>query len=328
MDTAWTQILSKTLSLGEENEMRVLFNDTDCLEKRQFSPIHDIVLGLKKGNVETEALMSSSFINSGDSNGRTPLSWAASRGDFKIVGSLIRLGANPNLISVCDMSPLHFAMRPTSPRCIVPLLAAGAKVDQLSDWQQTPLHHAASYQDDIRFLEPLIDSGAEVNARDRDGNTPLGCAALQNHPRSAAFLLDCGADIDSQTPSGWNALLMSVDCNSHAALRLLLQRGADPTLKLSTGCTILHRVAERGDIKTIEILTAARLKEVDINAVNSENCTARDLIRRRDQISVEFVASFETLLKSIQPRVFEQGETHESDEDDAAQFADAEEYLI
>jgi hypothetical protein len=74
MDTAWTQILSKTLSLGEENEMRVLFNDNDCLEKRQFSPIHDIVLGLKKGDVETEALMSSSFINSGDSNGRTPLS--------------------------------------------------------------------------------------------------------------------------------------------------------------------------------------------------------------------------------------------------------------
>jgi ankyrin repeat protein len=219
-------------------------------------------------------------------------------------------------------------MRPTSPRCIVPLLAAGAKVDQLSDWQQTPLHHAASYQDDIRFLEPLIDSGAEVNARDRDGNTPLGCAALQDHPRSAAFLLDCGADIDSQTPSGWNALLMSVDCNSHAVLRLLLQRGADPTLKLSTGCTILHRVAERGDIKTIEILTAARLKEVDINAVNSENCTARDLIRGRDQISAEFVASFETLLKSMQPRVFERGEAHESDEDDAAQFADAEEYLI
>ena len=328
MDTAWTQILSKTLSLGEENEMRVLFSDTDCLEKRQFSPIHDIVLGLKKGDVETEALVSSSFINSGDSNGRTSLSWAASRGDFKIVRSLVRLGANPNLVSVCEMSPLHFAMRPSSPRCIVPLLAAGAKVDQLSDWLQTPLHHAASYQDDIRFLEPLIDSGAKLNARDRDGNTPLGCAALKNHFHSAAFLLDCGADIDSQTPSGWSALLMSVDCNSHAVLRLLLEHGADPTLKLSTGCTILHRVGERGDIKTVETLIAAGLKEVDINAVNSENRTARDLTRRRDQISAEFDASFETLLKSIQPRVFEQGETHGTDEDDASHFVDAEEYLI
>lgn len=62
--------------------------------------------------------------------------------------------------------------------------------------------------------------------------------------------------------------------------------------------------------------------------MNSENCTARDLIHRRGQVSAEFVASFETLLKSIQPRVFEQGETHENDEDNAAQFADAEEYLI
>jgi ankyrin repeat protein len=138
MDTAWTQILSGTLSSEEEDAMRSLFNDTDCLEKRQFSPLHDVVLGLKKGDMEAEVLTSSSFINSVDSNGRTPLSWAASRGDVRIVQSLIRLGANPNIVSVCDMSPLHFAMRATTPRCIVPLLAAGGKVDRLSDWLQTP----------------------------------------------------------------------------------------------------------------------------------------------------------------------------------------------
>lgn len=89
------------------------------------------------------------------------------------------------------MSPLHFAVRPASYRCITPLLAAGACLDELTDWLQTPLHHAAAYRKDPRFLETLIDPAANVNVRDKDGNTPLACAALSPHARSAALLLAC-----------------------------------------------------------------------------------------------------------------------------------------
>jgi len=327
MDAAWTQILSGTLSSTQEAQMRMLFNDSDCLEKRQFSPVHDIVLGLKQGDLEQEILTSSASINTIDSNGRTPLSWAASRGDTRLIQSLIRLGANPNIVSVCYMSPLHYAVRAASPRTIVSLLAAGAKVDQRTDWGQTPLHHAASYQNDTRYIEPLLDCGADVAAPDRDGNTPLGCAALNNNWKVAAYLLESGADVDSQTPDGWTALLMSVDCNSHATLRLLLRYAADPTIKLKTGYTIIHRAAMHGDIETITILKEARLKGIDIGAVNCNNNTARDLVLSRDPNQGELVTAFEKLLLSVQKTPLSGSGNDEDDEYDATDFFDAEEHL-
>jgi ankyrin repeat protein len=258
------------------------------------------VLDFRKEDFDTQLPALTFLINATDSQGRTALSWAAARGDVQIVKKLLRCGADPNIGSSCDMVPLHFAMRPASPRSIVPLLAAGANVNYMSNWLQTPLHHAAAYKDDVRFLEPLIDSGADVNARDFDGNTPLGCAALSDHVKSIELLLESGANINNRDLRGWTAILDAVDSNSHRSITVLLKNGADYTLPLNTGCTVLHRAAERGDIETIQILTKAGMKNLPIDATNDSGFCARSVLQNRPGVSSDLASAFDRLLSSIQ----------------------------
>jgi len=48
----------------------------------------------------------------------------------------------------------------------------------------------------------LLDAGADPNARDKDGNTPLHRAAQGGSPETVAALLDAGADLEARAEDG------------------------------------------------------------------------------------------------------------------------------
>ena len=55
-------------------------------------------------------------------------------------------------------------------------LAAGADVNARERGGHTPLHLAACCNDNPAVIAALLEAGAEVNARDEDGDTPLHLA--------------------------------------------------------------------------------------------------------------------------------------------------------
>jgi ankyrin repeat protein len=80
-------------------------------------------------------------------------------------------------------------------------------------------------------LLALLDSGADVNARNDAGYTPLLCAARNGEGEAVRLLLERGADVNAQAEGdGATALHLAV-CGGHdEAARLLLACGADPSL--------------------------------------------------------------------------------------------------
>ncbi len=52
----------------------------------------------------------------------------------------------------------------------------------------------------------LIDNGADVNARNADGSTPIHGAAFFGHPESVRVLIEHGADIDAKNKKGERAI--------------------------------------------------------------------------------------------------------------------------
>ena len=73
------------------------------------------------------------------------------------------------------------------------MLKAGANVDQLNNYQQSPLHYAARYNQ-VEAINALLKAGANVNQLNKDQASPLYWTARYNHREAVTALLDAGAD--------------------------------------------------------------------------------------------------------------------------------------
>src|SRR5262245_59069672 len=55
---------------------------------------------------------------------------------------------------------------------------------------------------DVRVVRQLLDNGADVNARDAEGNTPLILASIYASPECLELLIEKGADVNSANKAG------------------------------------------------------------------------------------------------------------------------------
>jgi ankyrin repeat protein len=82
------------------------------------------------------------------------------------------------------------------------LLTKGADINARNDDGWTPLHWAARNGCD-QETEFLLGRNAAVDARDKDGNTPLH---LARSPAVRAVLVAHGADVSAKNNDGWTPL--------------------------------------------------------------------------------------------------------------------------
>jgi uncharacterized protein len=122
-----------------------------------------------------------------------------------------------------------------------------------SDDGFTPLHYAAFFgQPEAAKL--LIERGADLEARSTNREFALDAAPLHSavaaHERAAIeVLLDAGADVNAVQHGGFTPLLEAAQSGQAEVVELLLERGADPDAKLDDGrtATDLARAAESAD---------------------------------------------------------------------------------
>ena len=135
------------------------------------------------------------------------------------------------------------------PNVIALLLDLGADVNAAEPQDNmTPLHRAAE-DGNLSFASLLLARGAQIEARDIHGSTPLHMASTQASDEAGLemmkLLLDHGADVDAKGGQGQTPLFLSVRTSidgQPAATTLLLENGADPMARDVSGRTPLHRI--------------------------------------------------------------------------------------
>ncbi len=119
----------------------------------------------------------------------TPLLIAASNDDAVMVEFLIGKGANPNDVDADGLTALDWATLTNHAGTVQSLLAGGAKVNHVDNFGMTPLLYAASVDfGDTAVLEKLIAAGADLKARNKQGQTALELARSYNHAKAASLL--------------------------------------------------------------------------------------------------------------------------------------------
>ena len=162
-------------------------------------------------------------------HGNTPLHLAALRGDVAALERLLGAGADPNVRNDAGATPLHYATM--SEPMVAALLAAGAEPDVVSDAGLTPLLGAAGRPDSFPVVQRLAAAGANLNAHRRERRGVLGqanvlaVAIMGGDPRTIAFLLDRGAEVNPRL--GAPPLMAAAVSGNIEVARELLARGAE-----------------------------------------------------------------------------------------------------
>ena len=124
-----------------------------------------------------------------------------------------------------------------SPSEVQAAIKAGANVNARDEAGWTPLQRAAFKNPNPKVITILLKAGADVNARDEDGLTPLHLAAVANsNTEVITALLEAGADVNSRAEYGSTPLHWAAGKNPNPeVITTLLKAGADPKAKNDSG---------------------------------------------------------------------------------------------
>ncbi len=278
-----------------------LFRGQDRLDDWDLTNVHKVVIGRMYADLEQQIRSSGSSINARDIFGRTALWWAALKGDAASVSTLLHLGADHNIADEVRAPPIHAAVQSGSVEVVQLLLQSGADATVADSWGSTTLMLAIWHNDQC-LINLLYDNGVDIDARDKClGQTALCFAAKTNQVDSAKFLLQLGAELDTQDDYGDSPLFLSIHGKSPDTTQLFVEAGANFGLRNKCGQTILHHAAKFGTEATLRALGSRGVSGVDVHVRDKERLTAEELfkqIKHEGQLATE--NAFYDLIRAAQ----------------------------
>jgi ankyrin repeat protein len=211
-----------------------------------------------------------------DETGQDILHVAHRSGLYSFVELLLEHGADSNCPGSKGNLLLHLEARaPGRLHLMRLLLSSTTDVNVKNLAGDTALHAAFCRGDDALVkIQLLIDHGADPSCPNRNGDTPLHLAARTGpRPDLTVLLLESKANVNTRDSNGNTALhiaLLNLEQPKHV-VQALLAHHADPNIRNFDGDSALHLCRDERESSTAKELID---KGADLNAANAPNETA------------------------------------------------------
>ncbi len=172
------------------------------------------------------------------SNQKTPFHQAVALKKLDIVHKMISYGASVNKEDGNQTSPLIIAVRNDDIKMIEMLISSGADV-----FNSPVLYESiTSYRNDNPLFDTLMKYSPDINASDSSGTTPLMRAIECQKETIVRKLIDAGADIERVTANNKNALFFIGRTDFKHLIKEFVDKGLDINHENSSGNTALQEM--------------------------------------------------------------------------------------
>ena len=227
----------------------------------------------------------------------TGLHWACYFGRLELARELLKHGASANAESIRGETSLHIVSRgqfdSQEGACIVQLLlGCGANVNAQDKAGITPLH-LASYYGRLDIVRALLSQGARVNTKGELGQTALHLVLDGNRSGRDAvavvrLLLENGADVNAQDSKNETPLHLASDYGKLTIGRVLLIHGANANAANIRGQTPLHMLSlwPWGDEDEPDLVGTLVNGRADVNARDKDDETPLHTAYRNNRLDI------------------------------------------
>jgi ankyrin repeat protein len=172
-------------------------------------------------------------VNEADNKGETAFLKACQNANSNLLTTLINAGADKDVTDISGNTALHFAASGHNVETATWLLDCGADVNATdTELRQTPLHVACSLEH-YNFSLPrlLVQRGADVNAKDAKGQTPVHVSAYRAGSFFPRWAVEQGLASESlnhaEDEFGHTPLHIACANGDYKAVQVLVENGAD-----------------------------------------------------------------------------------------------------
>ena len=235
---------------------------TEPIEENNITSLH-IAAKENAINLARQLIEMGADVNSRDARWRTPLHIAAKYAGLEIIELLVNNKAKVEAVDDFDYTPLHAAVVRKRPQdAVAYLVNAKAHINAIAGNGTTALNLAL--QCDLPaiaslLLEQRANVGASGHAR-----APLFAAVKHDRIWAVDLLLDSGANLLEKDREGYNVLEVAVKTDRESIFRILLDRieqtrSASPEKNDYEGLLVLHCAIETANVSMVEMLLKARI---------------------------------------------------------------------